>query len=156
LNLEPSGSTWANADLSGSRFITAVLRYLPWRSLLMAVPLVLFLVRRGSPTALVLAVAAGAVALAVWERAGNRDFVTASSVVRQRGLLRRSRREIPLELVDEVRVHFSGVSGRLGCGDLEVVSRDACWTYVGVADAQEKAKRIMRARNAARRSRTES
>jgi hypothetical protein len=150
LELEPSGLAWANAlDISGFVWATAMLRYFPWRALAITCVAEAAVVGAGGPAWVGIVVLAGGLVLMARERLNNRDFLTATSLVRQRGMIRTSRRELRLTEIDEVRYATPDLAAKLGCGDIEVVSGRRCWTYTGVTDPESKAQTILKAKEAA-------
>jgi hypothetical protein len=147
--IRTSAAAWANVlDLSGSTQAFITLARAPWRAIgLTAFALVILKVAGlGDPyVGIVLIAAVGVGALEVLHR---RDFVTATHVVRQSGLLVRKQQTMSLAEIERVEYSYSRFGRRFHAGDVEVIGQGKGFTFVGVSNPEELAAAILAAREA--------
>jgi hypothetical protein len=144
-----SAAAWANVlDLSGSTQAFIMLARAPWRAIGLAVlaQVILKLAGLGDPyVGIVLIAFVGIGAMEVLHR---RDFVSATHVVRQSGLLGGRRQMIALAEIERVEYSYPRFGRRFHAGDVEVIGQGKGFTFVGVSNPEELAAAILAAREA--------
>jgi hypothetical protein len=151
VDFRPADAAWANAlDISGFAFAQVAVSFFPAQGLLLglAVTGVAYVV--SSPGGVVAGLAL-TVMLAFLERHLRRDFLTPTHIVREAGLVRRSRFTLALKDVEWVKVSPPRFGSTFDAANIEVRYHGGLLLLPGVAGAYEKAESIKAAVEAIRK-----
>ena len=151
VDFRPSDAAWANAlDFSGFAFAQVAISFFPAQGLLvgLAVTGVAYVM---SSSGGVVAGLAFTVVLMFVERQLRRDFLTPTHIVREAGLVWRSRFALALKDVEWVKVSAPRFGSTFDAANIEVRYHGGLLLLPGVAGAYEKAESIKAAVEAIRK-----
>jgi hypothetical protein len=146
--IRPAAATlWNVADLSGSTQLLALAQRAPWRSILIAVVVVVVSSMSGSDLLLGwgLIASLGLGGLELWHR---QDILTTTRLVRQYGIFGRRRKELLLRDIQRVEFSYPRFGKYFHAGDVDVVGIGRAFTFVGVHEPEALAQAILDARQA--------
>ena len=151
VEFRPSDAAWWNAlDLSGFAFFQVALCYFPAQGLLVGLAVTAVAYVLSSPVGVVAGLAL-TVTLILVERHMRRDFLTPTHIVRESGLVRRSRFALALTDVEWVAVSSPRFGDTFDAANIEVRYHGGVLLLPGIAGAHDKAESIKAAMGALRK-----